>query len=137
MSGSVPLTAAMPHAHDVRAFTVTPWGEIERFYADLSDSGAEFVDPMLLLTRSVLSEGAASTLAAHTSMHDLVVTTTPVSPDPDWLRISPLRDSQIRIEHQAPTGPGDCIERSVEDLLPLFWRFCIEKWGTRPARDST
>src|SRR5471030_1557289 len=113
-------------------FGVTPWSEIQEFYEDLLDGGVTFVAPILLLARSVVAEGAALRLAAHTSMHDLVVTATPVSSKPDWLRISLLRDDRVRIEHQTPTGRGDSIERPQLELLPLFWRFSIEKWGIRP-----
>lgn len=126
----------MRHAERVPGFTVAPWDEIEQFYARLSDDGATFVAPMLSLTRSVLAEGASGALAAHTSMHDLVVTTTPVSAGPDWLRVSLVGDDRVRIDHQTPTGPGDSVERPRSELLALFWRFSIEKWGIRPARDS-
>jgi hypothetical protein len=117
-------------------FSVTPWDAIERFYMSLSDGGAAFVAPMLQLTRSVMAEGAAGSLAAHTSMHDLVVTPTPVSSSPDWLRVSLVGPDRVRIEHETPRGPGDSIERPRSDILPLFWRFTTEKWGIRPARDS-
>ena len=63
-------------------FSVQSWDAIERFYERLSDDGATFVDPMLSLTRSVVAEGAAGKLAAHTSMHDLVVTTYPIASSP-------------------------------------------------------
>jgi hypothetical protein len=115
---------------------VIPWDRIEQFYARLLDDGATFVAPMLLLTRSVIDEGAASVLAAHTSMHDLVVTTVPVSSMPDWLQVSIVGNDTVRVAHETTTGPGDSIERPQSDLLPLFWRFSIEKWGLRPARDS-
>ena len=114
-------------AERMSGFTLTPWDEIEQVYERLTDDGATFA-PMLSLTRSVLAEGAADTLAGHTSMHDLVVTTTPVSAAPDWLRVSVVRDDKVRIDHQTPTGPGDSIERPQSELLPLFWRFSIEKW---------
>jgi hypothetical protein len=120
----------------VTGFAVRPWDEIEQFYEGLSRDGATFVDPMLSLTRSVVAEGASTKLAAHTSMHDLVVTMTPVSSSPDWIRVSLARDDRVRIGHETPTGPGDSIERPQAELLPLFWRFTIEKWGIRPARDS-
>ena len=117
-------------------FTGQSWEETQAFYEDLIvNHGAAFVEPMLRLARSVADEGAVPKLAAHTSMHDLVVTTAPVSSAPDWLRISLLRDDRVRISHQTTTGPGDSIERPVSDLLPLFWRFTIEKWGIRPWRD--
>lgn len=127
---------AIRDAERMAGFSVIQWDEIEQFYARLCDDGATFVAPMLSLTRSVRTEGAAGVLSAHTSMHDLVVTTAPVSAEPDWLRVSLVRDERVRIDHQTPTGPGDSVERHQSELLPLFWRFSIEKWGIRPARDS-
>ena len=126
---------ATRNAERMSGFTLTPWDEIGQFYERLTDDGATFVAPMLSLSRSVLAEGAADTLAGHTSMHHLVVTTTPVSAAPDWLWVSVVRHDKVRIDHQTPTGPGDSIERPQSELLPLFWRFSIEKWGIRPTRD--
>lgn len=118
-------------------FSVRPWDEIERFYSKLLAEGAAFVEPMLALTRSAGAEGAREKLAAHTSMHDLVVTPHPVSSSPDWIRVSLLPGDRVRIAHESPAGPGDTIERPLSDMLPLFWRFTIEKWGIRPNRDSS
>ena len=126
----------MRYAAGVTGFSVKPWKEIEQFYEGLIAGGATFVDPMLSLTRSVVAEGAATKLAAHTSMYDLIVTTTPVSSSPDWLRISIMQDDRVRVSHETPTGPGDSIERAQTELLPLFWRFSIEKWGIHPSRTS-
>jgi hypothetical protein len=117
-------------------FSITPWAELERFYEDLVDEGMENIEPLLAIVRSVVAEGASASLSAHTSMHDLVVTTTPLSTTPDTLRISASDDRQIRIDHRKPTGPGDSIERLGSDALPLFWRFTIEKWGIHPARED-
>lgn len=130
-------TAGIRDAEWMTTFSVRPWDEIERFYSRLLAEGAAFVEPMLALTRSVGAEGAREKLAAHTSMHDLVVTTYPVSSSPDWIRVSLLRGDRVRIAHESPTGPGDTIERPLSDVLPLFWRFTIEKWGIRPDRDSS
>jgi hypothetical protein len=116
-------------------FSVTPWPQIEGFYLDLTVQGATFVQPMLDLTRSIVAEGASGSLAAHTSMHDLVVTSLPVSTDPDWLRVSLRSDTLVRISHETCTGPGDALERPQAQLLPLFWRFAILKWGIHPDRD--
>lgn len=94
-----------------------------------------FVRPALAIVRSVIAEGAADQVAAHTSMHDLVVTTAPVSDKPDWIRIE-SRDGTVLVRHASDlTGPGDAIERPSNEVLPLFWRFVIEKFGIRPARD--
>ena len=129
-------TASMRNAWRMTNFPVRSWDAIERLYAELRDEGATFVEPMLALTRSVIAEGAGEKLAAHTSMHDLVVTTYPVSSSPDSIRVSLLRGDRVRVAHLLPTGPGDTIERPLSDILPLFWRFTIEKWGIRPDRDS-
>jgi hypothetical protein len=117
-------------------FSVRPWNDIESFYAGLLEGGATFVEPLLRLTRSIITEGASEALAAHTSMHDLVVTTTPVSTQPDWLRVSLEPGGKVKIEHEQHTGPGDMIVRDESDALPLFWRFAIEKWGIHPDRDG-
>jgi len=112
------------------------WEDIAAFYEELVDKHRmDFVRPALAMARSVIAEGAADQLAAHTSMHDLVVTAAPASEKPDWIRIQP-REETVLIRHVSDlTGPGDEIERRASDALPLFWRFVIEKFGIHPARD--
>lgn len=55
--------------------------------------------------------------------------------DPDWLRVSLRSDALVRISHETSTGPGDALERPRAELLPLFWRVAILKWGVHPDRD--
>lgn len=116
--------------------SVDAWEGIAAFYEELiGERHLAFVQPALDVVRSVIAEGAADQLAAHTSMHDLVVTTAPVTEKPDWIRVGP-RGATILIRHASElTGPGDEIERPTNQALPLFWRFVIEKFGIHPARD--
>jgi hypothetical protein len=121
-------------------FPVRPWADIIGFYEGLVADGATFVRPVLLIAQSVVAEGAADELVGHTSMQDLVVTSAPVAYRTDSVRVSLLPDlSRVRISHHSPflghLGLGDSIERDVDDAVPLFWRFCIEKFGVHPARD--
>lgn len=91
------------------------------------------------VVRSVLDVGAEHDLAAFTSMHDLMVRSTPL-PDPpcDLVAVrSPSSMANVRtgfvvIEHLSVTGRNDRIERPVKDSVPLFWRFMIEKFGVGP-----
>lgn len=119
-------------------FPVRPWSEIVAFYQRLADDGYDWIAPMLDIARSVIDEGASGELLAHTSMHDLKVTT---PPRPTWARadhvhVELLPDRRgVRIRHRAMTGPDDSIERPNSDAVSLFWRFMIEKYGVHPARD--
>jgi hypothetical protein len=92
---------------------------------------------MLDLAKSISNEGASEQLGAHTSMHDLVVTALPASDGyVDHVRVHlDLDHGLVRIEHVASAGGQDTIERPSNEILPLFWRFMIEKFGVRPARD--
>jgi len=133
----------------VPPFHSRPWAEIESFYADLIDRYAGFVAPMLAIVRSVISYHGADTLAGYTSMHTLIVTSCPVQEWPDVLRVDVMaRDSMVQVSHEKvvrvrrpglPDGwalqHGDSISRPADEAVPLFWRFCIEKFGIHPARD--
>jgi hypothetical protein len=75
---------------------------------------------MLALVRSIRSDGAQDTVAADTSMHDLVVTPAPVSDLLDQIRARLFDDGRVRVEHAKHVSPGDEIERDGNDLLALF-----------------
>jgi hypothetical protein len=133
----------------VLPFPARPWPEIEAFYANLFDGGAEFVAPILAIVQSVITEDGAAKLAGYTSMHTLVVTSTPVKEWPDVVRVELLpSSSKVRISHEkvvrAPRSGlpdawteqrEDSITRPEDQAVPLFWRFCVEKFGVQPARD--
>lgn len=114
-------------------------------YAELQQTSAEFAH-MTSIVDSVLASPRRDALAATTSMHDLVVTDTPESDNPEVvvvrapgsLRKPPL--GRVRIEHLALNGRNDVIDRPVGEAASLFWRFCAEKFGivneVGPARSS-
>ena len=130
-------------------FPARAWPKIEAFYADLFDGGSEFVAPILAIVRSVRAEEGAAKLAGYTSMHTLVVTSTPVNEWPDVVRVELLpASSKVRISYEkvvrAPRSGlpdawteqrEDSITRPEDQAVPLFWRFCVEKFGVQPARD--
>jgi len=69
-------------------------------------------------------------------MHDLVVTSLPLGAEPfDHVRVALLPGSEsVRISHFSGVGQDDDIERPTSEILPLFWRFMIEKFGVAPVR---
>jgi hypothetical protein len=88
---------------------------------------------------SVIETESTEVLAALTSMHDIIVTSTPI-PDapldvvavraPGSLR--PPEMGQVLVEHLAVSGHNDRIQRPVTEAIPLSWRFMIEKFGIQP-----
>lgn len=121
------------------AFPEQSWEKVESRYQNLvAQQGRvfEFLEPMLMLIRSVVAEGGSEHLAPHTSVFDLVVSSKPLSEDWDCLRISiSASPARVTITHETPRGLGDQIQRPTEELVPLFWRFANEKYGIHPARD--
>jgi hypothetical protein len=88
---------------------------------------------------SVLTSGLTGSLAATTSMHDLIVAALPlIEPPFDVIAVrapGSLREpppGQVLMEHLTPTGHDDRITRPAVEAVPLFWRFVIEKFGLRP-----
>lgn len=124
----------------VHPFRAQAWDEIHRTMSALATAHPPFRH-MEAIVRSVLDSDVVDRLAASTSMHDLVVVPVPV-PEPPYgivavrapgsLR-SP-RDGHVLIEEMSATGMNDRVERPVDEAVPLFWRFMIEKYGVRPYR---
>lgn len=88
---------------------------------------------------SVMARGLADSLAATTSMHDLIVAALPLMDPPfDVIAVRALGsirsapDGEVLIEHLTPTGRDERITRPAIEAVPLFWRFAIEKFGVRP-----
>lgn len=121
-------------------FHTRNWSVIHRFMDEIATAHPEFRH-MEAIARSVLESEAADRLAAHTTMHDLIVVGTPV-PDPPYGVVAVRSPSSLRppsaglvlIEHMSVTGHNDEIERPVTEAVPLFWRFMIEKYGVAPRR---
>jgi hypothetical protein len=97
-------------------------------------------DYLVEIIDSVLASDVADSLAATTSMHDLIVAALPLTEPPfDVIAVrapSSLREvptGEVLIEHLTPTGHDERITRPVTDAVPLFWRFVIEKFGIEPS----
>jgi hypothetical protein len=123
-------------------FRPAPWADIDERFAEFATVHPEF-SHMSAIVKSVRSVGAAGDLAAHTSMHDLMVLAQPI-PDPPYdvvavrapSSLSRPSDGCVLIEHLAVSGRNDRIERPVSEAVPLFWRFMIEKFGVDPGSYS-
>ena len=127
-------THGWPHA-----FGQQPWEEIASFLGGMADRDESFAY-MAAVVQSVLDSEMAQSLAGTTSMHDLVVTTTPVAEPPFDVVIVRAPGSMhspssghVLIEQQSLTGHDDRIERPATEAVPLFWRFMIEKFGVHPT----
>ena len=120
-------------------FRQRPWDAIDAEFAAFADEHAEF-HHMSAIVKSVRSVGAEDALAAFTSMYDLMVVAQPIPELPyDLVAVrapssmpSPSQ-GRVLIEHLSVTGHDDRIERPVDDAVPLFWRFMIEKFGVDPT----
>ena len=95
---------------------------------------------MAAVAQSVRDSGAAQSLVGTTSMHDLVVTSTPVPEPPLDVVIVRAPSSlhrpssgHVLIEQQSLTGHDDRIERPAAEAVPLFGQFMVEKFGVHPA----
>jgi hypothetical protein len=122
-----------------QTFVARPWEEIASFLTDMVEQDESFAY-MAAVAQSVRDSGAARSLAGTTSMHDLVVTSTPVVEPPVDVVIVRAPSSMyhpspghVLIEEQSVTGHDDRIERPAAEAVPLFWRFMIEKFGVHPA----
>jgi hypothetical protein len=95
-------------------FPVRSWEEIIDFYQGIADGGGDWIAPMLNIAQSVRDEGATDDLLAHTSMHDLVVTTSPrdLQRDTDYVHVELVRGQlEVRIRHCPLVGLADDITR--------------------------
>ena len=120
-------------------FRPRTWDDIFRDATDMAANHGEF-RYLAEIVASVIETDSTDLLAGLTSMHDIIVTSTPI-PDapldvvavraPGSLR--PPQTGQVLIEHLAVSGHNDRIERPATDAVPLFWRFMLEKFGIHPA----
>ncbi|WP_147305967.1 hypothetical protein [Subtercola boreus] len=116
--------------------TERPWDELLGEFHELAIKSPRFT-PIAEILRSVISSGLASSLAASTSMHDLVVVTSPPPAVPfDAIRVSVNSDVTaghggdfVTIRHLSVTGLDDEVSRPATEAVALFWRFVIEKFG--------
>ena len=87
------------------------------------------------VVRSILSEGAADLLVGSTTLDGLAVRPLPVPELPYDVIVVRVVDESVLITHRSVTGRDDRIERPAAQVIPLFWRFMIEKFGIHPLRD--
>jgi len=121
-------------------FRAQPWPEIEQSFAELEQWNSAF-NCLRAIAASVQARGAEDALAGFTAVHgtDLMVRSTPV-PLPPYdivaVRISEsirqVRIGTVLIEHLSSTGRDERVSRPLEEAVPLFWRFMIEKYGIAP-----
>lgn len=123
--------------HDV------PWTEIADRFRRMSDRHPEFRH-MTDIVDSVLACGAEQHLVGLTSMHDLVVTTRPISEPPiDEVIVRapsslvPVDEGTVLIENLSTTGQNERIVRPTIEAVPLFWKFITNKLGISPTRPTT
>jgi hypothetical protein len=123
-------------------FEARPWADIFGDANAMAINHEEF-GYLAAVAASVIETQSTEVLAGLTSMHDIIVTSTPV-PDapldvvavraPGLLR-SP-EAGKVLVEHVAVSGHNDRIERPATEAVPLFWRFIIEKFGVHPVSRS-
>lgn len=119
-------------------FRARDWKDIHRTMDAMATEHEEFRH-MEAIVRSVLEADAADRLAAHTSMHDLIVVDLPI-PEPPYRVVAvrapsslhPPPDGQVLIEEMSVAGDNDRIARPVAEAVPLVWRFKIDKFGLAP-----
>jgi hypothetical protein len=121
-----------------RGFRPKDWSEIRRFLGEMADKDPRFAY-LVEIVDSVMASGLTDSLAATTSMHDLIVAALPLMDPPfDVIAvrapgsIRPAPDGEVLIEHLTPTGRDEQITRPTVEAVPLFWRFAIEKFGVGP-----
>ncbi|MFE9788923.1 hypothetical protein ACFYO7_26445 [Nocardia salmonicida] len=110
-------------------FHAVPWRELARFYRGLSDRHPHF-QHMTDIVESVVRSGRDQDLAATMSMHDLVVTTRPLSEAPIEEvvvrapgSLVPVADGTVIVECFSDVYPGRTVG-PVDEAIPLFWQ-CV------------
>ena len=124
----------------VREFRPTEWTEIRQFLHDMASAHEEF-GYLVAVVDSVIDGDRTAALVATTSMHDLIVTPTPLT-EPPWDVIAVRAPGSLHaptvgnvlIEHLTCTGRDERIERPASEAVPLFWRFVTEKFGVDPPK---
>lgn len=111
------------------------WEALAAEYRELVTELPE-IAPVLAVIESVIENGMEDHLTASTSLRDLMVTTEPPSDPPidviivrSVVSMKPWRQGEVTIEHIATSGLTESITRPDTDVLPLFWRFVLEKYG--------
>ncbi|MGW6725423.1 hypothetical protein ACWF9G_05895 [Nocardia sp. NPDC055029] len=120
--------------HDV------PWGEVSRSFRAMFDRHAEF-QHLTDIVDSVIRSGRDQDLAATMSMHDLVVTTRPVSNAPIEEivvrapgSLATVAEGTVVVECFSDTHPGRIVA-PVEEAVPVFWQCIASVFGITPSSE--
>lgn len=99
--------------------------------------------PLVFIIESVLESHMADRLAVTTSLWDLVITPGPPGEPPldviivrSDVSMSPSAPGEVRIQQFATSGLKEDLTRPATEVLPLFWRFVIEKYGLQPPTET-
>ena len=113
------------------------WDRVRGFLAEM---GPEFAHEVAIVD-SIQASGVSEQLAYKTSMHDLWIACRPIGPGPtEFIHVQApnsvpgAQPGHVVIEHRTLSGKDDQIERAISDAVPLFWRFCAEKFGLVASR---
>jgi hypothetical protein len=107
------------------------WRELHARFTELGASH----EAIVAIIDSIQTSDLASSLAAFTSMDDLMVLEVPLRDLPyDLLAVRVHDGKTVEIEHLSVTGRNDQITRAAGDAVPLFWRFVEEKFGLQSRR---
>jgi hypothetical protein len=120
------------------SFHPKEWADIRAFLGGIAETSPQFTY-LVDIIDSIIASDRGAVLGATTWMHDLIIAPLPqMDPPFDVIAVrapgslSPPAKGNVLIEHLTVTGRNDRIERPAAEAVPLFWRFAIEKFGTRP-----
>ncbi|MFB7720156.1 hypothetical protein [Nocardia sp. NPDC056100] len=115
------------------------WAEVADVYRVMSDRYTEF-QHMTDIVDSVLRSGCDLRLAGQTSMHDLVVTTRPISEPPieEVVVRAPgslvfVAEGTVVIDCLSDLGNAKRVTAPVDEAVSLFWQNITECFGLAPT----
>ncbi|MBY8864023.1 hypothetical protein K7711_46700 [Nocardia sp. CA2R105] len=133
---TINLRAWTGEFHDVS------WAEVAGRYRQMSDRYPAF-QHLTDIVDSVLRSGCDQQLAGQTSMHDLIVTTRPISKPPIEevvvrapSSLVPVADDTVVIDCLSDRGHADRITASVDEAVSLFWRFITASFDVTPTQPT-
>ncbi|MBF6182468.1 hypothetical protein [Nocardia otitidiscaviarum] len=116
-----------------------PWVEVAERCRVMSDRYPEF-QHMTDIVDSILRSGCDQQLAGQTSMHDLIVTTRPISEPPIEevvvrapSSLVPVADGTVVIDCLSDRGHANRIAAPVDEAVSLFWRCIATSFDVRPT----
>jgi hypothetical protein len=130
-----------PHSWSHQQFQATPWAQLADHYWELTDATPVYLT-IIEIIDSVRASGAGSWLAAARTIGALnVVSVDAAEPPYSVISVSIIPAGRtapgvVQVEHVSCSGLTEVIVRPLDNGVPLFWRFVIEKFGVQPAATS-